>query len=88
MLSAVVDQRAQAGPRRLHAQAEKAQESFLQDSSPQAYEKIVQRLLSHPGYGERWGRHWFDLVRYAETNGYERDATIADGRRTARESSR
>jgi hypothetical protein len=51
------------------------QESFLKDSSPQAYEKIVRRLLSHPGYGERWGRHWLDLVRYAETNGYERDAT-------------
>jgi hypothetical protein len=51
------------------------QESFLKDSSPQAYEKAVQRLISHPGYGERWGRHWLDLVRYAETNGYERDVT-------------
>src|SRR5262249_29165081 len=51
------------------------QDSFLKDTSPQAIDRLVQDLLSHPGYGERWGRHWLDLVRYAETNGYERDAT-------------
>ncbi|MFN0056124.1 MAG: DUF1553 domain-containing protein [Planctomycetales bacterium] len=37
------------------------------------YEQLVDELLARPGYGERWGRHWLDLVRYAETNGYERD---------------
>ena len=35
---------------------------------------MVDELLARPAYGERWGRHWLDLVRYAETNGYERDA--------------
>lgn len=51
------------------------QQTFLNDSFPQAIDRLVQDLLSRPGYGERWGRHWLDLVRYAETNGYERDAT-------------
>jgi mono/diheme cytochrome c family protein len=48
-------------------------EDFLKDDSPLAYEKVVDRLLASPHYGERWGRHWLDLVRYAETNGYEFD---------------
>ncbi len=48
-------------------------DSFLADESPQAWESLVERLLASPHYGERWGRHWLDLVRYAETNGYERD---------------
>ena len=38
-------------------------------------DNVITDLLSRPGYGERWARHWLDLVRYAETNGYERDAT-------------
>ncbi len=46
---------------------------FLDDSDPLAFEKIVDQLLDSPHYGERWGRHWLDLVRYAETNSYERD---------------
>ena len=46
---------------------------FLADSSPQAYEKLVDRLLASPRYGERWGRHWLDAVRYAESGGYEFD---------------
>jgi mono/diheme cytochrome c family protein len=46
---------------------------FLADSSPDAYEKLIDRLLASPHYGERWGRHWLDLVRYAETNSFERD---------------
>lgn len=46
---------------------------FLNDKSPNAYEKLIDRLLESPHYGERWGRHWLDLVRYAETNSYERD---------------
>lgn len=46
---------------------------FLNDSSPEAFEKVIDRLLDSPQYGEKWGRHWLDLVRYAETNSYERD---------------
>jgi hypothetical protein len=46
---------------------------FLADNSPDALAKVVDDLLSRPQYGERWGRHWLDVVRYAETNGYERD---------------
>ncbi len=48
-------------------------EAFLRDDRPDAYERVVDRLLASPHYGERWGRHWLDLVRYAETHGYERD---------------
>src|SRR4029450_9264604 len=38
-----------------------------------AYEKLVERLLASPHYGERWGRHWLDAARYADTNGYEKE---------------
>jgi mono/diheme cytochrome c family protein len=48
--------------------------AFLADASPRAYETVVDRLLASPHYGEKWGRNWLDLVRYAETNGYEFDA--------------
>ena len=48
-------------------------EAFLADNSADAYEKVVDRLLASPHYGEKWGRHWLDLVRFAETNSYERD---------------
>jgi hypothetical protein len=48
-------------------------ETFLADDSRDAYEKLIDRLLDSPRYGERWGRHWLDLVRFAESNGYERD---------------
>jgi mono/diheme cytochrome c family protein len=47
---------------------------FLADDSPDAFEKVVDRLLDSPHYGERWGRHWLDLVRFAETNSFERDS--------------
>ena len=47
--------------------------AFLADNSPKAFETVVERLLASPHYGERWGRHWLDLVRYAETNGHEYD---------------
>ncbi|HEU4751770.1 MAG TPA: DUF1549 and DUF1553 domain-containing protein, partial [Armatimonadota bacterium] len=50
-----------------------AQRAFLQDRSPNAWEKVVDGLLARPEYGERWARHWLDVVRYAESNGYERD---------------
>lgn len=50
-------------------------EAFVKDTSDNAFEKVIDRLLDSPQYGERWGRHWLDLVRYAETNSYERDGT-------------
>jgi hypothetical protein len=49
------------------------QASFLADSSPNAYEKQVDRLLTSPRYGERWASMWLDLARYADTKGYEKD---------------
>ena len=49
------------------------QEQFFADTRPDAYERLVDRLLADPAYGERWARHWLDLVRYADSNGYERD---------------
>ncbi len=48
-------------------------QAFLDDPSPLAYARLVDRLLASPAYGERWGRHWLDVARYADTNGYERD---------------
>ena len=48
-------------------------QAFLADDSPNAWEKLVERLLASPHYGERWARHWLDLVRFAETNGHEYD---------------
>lgn len=51
-------------------------ELFLADDSDSAFEKVVQRLLDSPHYGERWGRHWLDLVRFAETQGHEFDFEI------------
>ncbi len=47
--------------------------SFVRDSDPKSYEKVIDRLLDDPGYGERWGRHWLDLARYAESNGFATD---------------
>jgi len=49
-------------------------DAFLKDKSPDAYEKVVDRLLASPHYGERWALKWLDVVRYAETNGFEIDA--------------
>jgi len=43
--------------------------AFVNDDSPQAYEKVIDRLLESPRYGERWGRHWLDIARYADTLG-------------------
>lgn len=48
-------------------------DAFVQDPAPDAYERLVDELLARPQFGEKWGRHWLDLVRFAETNGYERD---------------
>jgi hypothetical protein len=50
------------------------QDAFAAGNSSTALDRVIEYLLANPAYGERWGRHWLDLVRYAETNGYERDA--------------
>ena len=49
------------------------QDAFLEDDSPEAYRRVVDRLLASPHYGERWAQHWLDLVRYAETDGFKAD---------------
>ena len=46
---------------------------FISDNSPKAYENLIDKLLASEHYGEKWGRHWLDVVRFAETNSYERD---------------
>jgi hypothetical protein len=53
-------------------------DSFLSDDSPGAWEAVVDRLLASARYGERWGRHWLDLARYADSNGYEHDEPRPD----------
>src|SRR5262249_38737407 len=50
-------------------------QAFLSDNSPQAFEKVVDELLASPHSGERWGRHWLDLARYADTQGFKADET-------------
>lgn len=47
--------------------------SFLDDAHPQAYERLVERLLASPHYGERWARHWLDVVHYGDSHGYDKD---------------
>jgi len=47
--------------------------AFVEDENPGAWENLIDRLLASPHYGEKWGRHWLDLVRFAETDSYERD---------------
>ncbi len=51
-------------------------DAFLKDESPQAFEKVVNRLLDSPHYGERWGRHWLDVVRYAESSANDANAVM------------
>jgi hypothetical protein len=55
-------------------------DSFLADESPKAYPKLVDRLLASPHYGERWGRHWMDVVRYADTAGDNADYPVPEVR--------
>ncbi len=50
------------------------QDAFLRDPSPEALDRVVDDLLARPSYGERWARHWLDVARFAESNGFERDA--------------
>jgi len=53
-------------------------DAFLNDAAPQAYEQVVDRLLGSRHYGERWAQHWLDVVRFAETEGYEYDRHVPD----------
>jgi hypothetical protein len=48
-------------------------DAFVSDDSPDVYERLVERLLASPHYGERWGRHWLDVVHYGDTHGYDKD---------------
>src|SRR5205814_778511 len=48
-------------------------EAFVNDPRPDAYERLVDRLLASPHYGERWARHWLDVARFGESSGYEHD---------------
>lgn len=48
-------------------------DAFVRDQDPKAYEKLVDRLLDSPHYGERWARHWLDVVHYGDTHGYDKD---------------
>jgi hypothetical protein len=48
-------------------------DAFLHDRDPRAYEHLIDRLLASPRYGERWGRHWLDVVHYGDTHGYDKD---------------
>ena len=50
-------------------------QKFLSDTAPDAWQKVVDRLLASPAYGERWARHWLDVVRYADSNGFKADET-------------
>ncbi len=49
--------------------------AFVEDDSPEAFQKVVNRLLDSPHYGERWGRHWLDLARYSDSEGFKSDET-------------
>lgn len=53
-------------------------EAFVKDVRPDAYERLVDRLLASPAYGERWAQHWLDLAHYADSNGFELDAERPD----------
>jgi hypothetical protein len=56
-------------------------DAFVNDQRPQAYEEMVDRLLDSPHFGERWGRHWLDMARYADSDGYEKDNPRPDAYR-------
>jgi hypothetical protein len=53
-------------------------DAFLSDDSPAAWERLVDRLLASPRYGERWGRHWLDVARYADSNGLDENVALAN----------
>ena len=54
-------------------------EKFVDDPSPKAYENLIEKLLASPHYGERWGRDWLDVARYADSSGFEFDITVENG---------
>ena len=54
-------------------------EKFVNDPSPKAYENLIEKLLDSPHYGERWGRDWLDVARYADSSGFEFDITVENG---------
>ncbi len=56
-------------------------DAFVNDTNPNAYEAVVDRLLDSPHFGERWGRHWLDMARYADSDGYEKDNPRPDAYR-------
>src|SRR5215471_9842939 len=56
-------------------------DAFVRDQSPKAWEHLIDRLLASPRYGEQWGRHWLDVVRFAESDGYEYDTHRPDAYR-------
>jgi hypothetical protein len=56
-------------------------DAFVADTAPDAFNKLIDRLLGSPQYGERWGRHWLDLVRYADTSGCNSDFPVPDAYR-------
>ena len=53
-------------------------DAFLKDTSPGAYEKVIDRLLASPAYGERWARHWLDVARYADSNGLDENTAFGN----------
>ncbi len=53
-------------------------DAFVYDANPRAYENLIDKLLASPHYGERWGRFWLDVTRYADSSGYEHDRDIAN----------
>ena len=53
-------------------------DAFLADNSPEAFAKVVERLLNSPQYGERWGRHWLDVARYADSNGLDENVAFGN----------
>jgi hypothetical protein len=53
-------------------------DDFLADTSPEAFDKVVERLLASPHYGERWGRHWLDVARYADSNGMDENLAFGN----------
>jgi hypothetical protein len=56
-------------------------DAFVNDRRDDAYERLVDRLLASPHFGERWGRHWLDMARYADSDGYEKDNPRPDAYR-------
>src|SRR5262249_33954162 len=53
-------------------------DAFVNDPAPNAYDKLIDRLLESPHYGERWGRFWLDVVRYADSSGFEFDIDVTN----------